>query len=76
MKDELSSQKDALQKKLDNTIELVSESKKFKINQINTGIDKKSKQILCVVSDILSSKLSKILVDEIIEDIINALNAR
>lgn len=54
----------------------VTESKNFKINQINAGIDKKSKQVLKVVSDILSRKLAKVLVDEIIEDIVSELNRK
>ena len=57
-------------------IEEISESKNFKINQINSGIDKKSRQVLKVVSDILSRKLAKVLVDEIIEDIISELNRK
>ena len=40
------------------------------------GIDKKSKQVLKVVSDILSRKLAKVLVDEIIEDIVSELNRK
>ena len=37
------------------------------MNQVNTGIDKRSKKILAIVSDILSEKLAKTLVDDIIE---------
>lgn len=48
----------------------------IKINQINSGIDKKSKQVLKVVSDILSRKLAKVLVNKIIEDIVKELNRK
>ncbi len=74
--DDLSSKKQELQEKIEAAIEEVSESKNFKINQINSGIDKKSKQVLKVVSDILSRKLAKVLVDEIIEDIVTELNRK
>lgn len=74
--DDLSQKKQELQAKIETAIERVSESKNFKINQINSGIDKKSKQVLKVVSDILSRKLAKILVDEIIEDIVSELNRK
>ena len=65
-----------MRKKIESTIEDVSESKNFKINQINSAVDKKSKQILRVVTDILSKKLSKFLVDEIVEEIIAAINGK
>lgn len=74
--DDLSQKKQDLQEKIEAAIEEVSESKNFKINQINSGIDKKSKQVLKVVSDILSRKLAKVLVDEIIEDIVSELNRK
>lgn len=74
--DNLLQKKQELQEKMETTIEKVSESKNFKINQINSGIDKKSKQVLKVVSDILSRKLAKVLVDEIIEDIVSELNRK
>ena len=74
--DELTPRKKELQEKIEAAIEEVSESKNFKINQINSGIDKKSKQVLKVVSDILSRKLAKVLVDEIIEDIVTELNRK
>lgn len=74
--DDLTKRKDELQEKIETTIEEVSQSKNFKINQINSGIDKKSKQVLKVVSDILSKKLAKVLVDEIIEEIISELNRK
>lgn len=74
--EDLTSKKKELQEKIEAAIEEVSESKNFKINQINSGIDKKSKQVLKVVSDILSRKLAKVLVDEIIEDIVKELNRK
>jgi molecular chaperone HtpG len=74
--DDLSLKKKELQEKIETAIEEVTESKNFKINQINSGIDKKSKQVLKVVSDILSRKLAKVLVDEIIEDIVSELNRK
>lgn len=74
--EDLTSKKKELQEKIEAVIEEVSESKNFKINQINSGIDKKSKQVLKVVSDILSRKLAKVLVDEIIEDIVKELNRK
>lgn len=74
--DDLSVKKKELQEKVETAIEEVTESKNFKINQINSGIDKKSKQVLKVVSDILSRKLAKVLVDEIIEDIVSELNRK
>ena len=76
VKPELKDTKDDLRKKIESTIEDVSESKNFKINQINSAVDKKSKQILRVVTDILSQKLSKFLVDEIVEEIIAAINGK
>lgn len=74
--DDFIPKKQKLQEKIKATIEEVSESKNFKINQINSGIDKKSKQVLRVVSDILSRKLAKVLVDEIIDEIISELNRK
>ena len=74
--EDLTSKKKELQEKIEAAIEEVSESKNFKINQINSGIDKKSKQVLKVVSDILSRKLAKALVDEIIQDIVTELNRK
>ena len=74
--EDLTSKKKEIQEKIEAAIEEVSESKNFKINQINSGIDKKSKQVLKVVSDILSRKLAKVLVDEIIEDIVKELNRK
>ena len=76
VKPDLQLQKDDLQKEISDKIGEVSESNNYKINQINSGIDKKSKKILAIVSDILSQKLSKPLVDEIIEEIIRTLNRK
>ena len=76
VKPEIMTQKEELLSKIETTIKEVSESKNFKINQINSAVDKKSKQILRTVTDILSKKLSKFLVDEIIEEIINAINGK
>lgn len=69
-------QKEQLTRQIEITVEEVSESKKYKLNQVNSGIDKKSKKILSVVTDILSKKLSKFLVDDIIEEIIKELNGK
>lgn len=76
VKDEYALQKGELRQKIEEVIEQVSESRNYKINKINSGIDKKSKQVLKTVSDILSKKLSKFLVDEIIEEIITELNRK
>lgn len=73
---DLSRKKKELQDKIGTAITEINESKNFKINQINSGIDKKSRQVLKVVSDILSRKLSKALVDEILEDIVSELNKK
>lgn len=76
VKPEQKETKDILQKKIGETITEVSESKNYKINQISSAVDKKSKQILRIVTDILSKKLSKFLVDEILEEIIAAINGK
>ena len=65
-----------LRKRIATTADAVAASKKYKLNEVNSGIDKKSKKVLAIVSDILSTKLSKFLVDEIIEEIINKLNGK
>lgn len=75
-KEEIFPQKVDLASKIEQTIEQVSISKNYKINQVNSGIDKKSKHVLKVVANVLSNKLSKFLVDEIIEEIINELNRK
>lgn len=65
-----------LQGQVSKAIVEVSGSSKYKFNEINSGIDKKSKKILAIVSNILSKKLSKFLVDEIIDEIIKELNGK
>lgn len=74
MREDLQKKKEELQRLTEETIEEVSESNNYKINKINSGVDRKSKKILAVISDILSEKLSKFLVDEILDEIIQALN--
>lgn len=76
VRDDFKAKKKELQKQLTDTKETVSESGNYKMNRINSGIDKKSKRILATVSDILSEKLSKPLVDEIIDEIIKVLNKK
>lgn len=71
-----SEQKDILRRQIETTVAEVTESKKYKLNKVNSAIDKKSKKILSVVSDILSKKLSKFLVDDIIDEIIKELNGK
>lgn len=74
MREDLIQRKEELQKLTEDTIEEVSESNNYKINKINSGVDRKSKKMLAVISDILSEKLSKFLVDEILDEIVQALN--
>ncbi len=74
IREDLAAKKDDLIKTIEETVEVVSDSNNYKINKINTGIDRKSKKILEVVSDILSKNLSKFLVDEILEEIVSVLN--
>lgn len=69
-------QKEILKRQIESTVEGVCESKKYKLDKVNSGVDKKSKKILSIVSDILSTKLSKFLVDEIIDEIIKELNGK
>lgn len=76
VKDEYSPKKEELRKKLEETVEQVVSSNNYKINKISSGVDKKSKNVLKIVSDILSKKLSKFLVDEIISEIIAELNGK
>ena len=76
VRDELRPQKEELQQQLAQAIEEVTGSSNYKINQVNTGIDKRSKKILAIVSDILSEKLAKPLVDDIIEEIVTVLNGK
>jgi len=74
--DALKNEIEELNNKIEKTIEAVEASTNFKINNINSGIDRKSKKILGIVSDVLSNKLSKFLVDEILDEIIDTLNKR
>lgn len=76
VRDDLKDKKEKLQQQLQQTIEEVDDSNNYKINQVNSGIDKRSKKILVVVSDILSEKLAKPLVDDIIEEIVSVLNRK
>ena len=46
------------------------------MNQVNSGVDRKSRRILEIVSDVLSKKLAKPLVDDIIEEIVTVLNGK
>lgn len=74
VRDDLSDKEEELIKIMEDTVEEISNSNNYKINRINSSIDRKSKKILGVVSDILSEKLSKFLVDEILDEIVNTLN--
>lgn len=76
VKDEFKPQKEKLQKKLEETIETVTGSSNYKLNQVNTSFGNHSKKVLIVVSEILSQKLAKALVDDIIEEIIAVLNRK
>ena len=76
VREELKEKKKEVEDLLARTIDEVDKSKNYKINQVNSGIDKKSKKILAIVSDILSEKLSKALVDDIIEEIVAVLNGK
>lgn len=76
VRDDLKGKKEELQKQLEDAIEMVTDSRNYKINQVNSGIDKKSKKILAIISDILSEKLAKSLVDDIIEEIVAVLNRK
>jgi hypothetical protein len=74
--DDLQGEKERLQHAIEEVLEDASSSSNYKINRIKAGMDRKSKKMLEVVSDILSLKLSKFLVDEILEEIIEALNRK
>lgn len=76
VRDDLKEKKIKLEKQLAKTIETVENSNNYKVNQVNTGIDKRSKKILAIVTDILSEKLAKQLVDDIIEEIVAVLNGK
>lgn len=76
IRDDLTDVKEELSSTIDETKEIIVNSDNYKINRINSGIDRKSKKILAIVSDILSEKLAKFLVDEIIDEIVNKLNKK
>lgn len=76
IRDELIEKKAKLIERINDTAEQVSTSSNYKINKINSGVDRKSKKMLAIISDILSTKLSKFLVDEIIEEIVEELNGK
>lgn len=76
IREDLKPRQTELQQKLAQTIEEVKASANYKINRVHTGIDRKSKRVLATVSDILSKKLSKELVDQILEEIIATLNGK
>lgn len=76
IRDDLKDKKEELIQKISETVDEVTNSTNYKINRINSGVDRKSKKMLAVISDILSEKLSKFLVDEIIEEIVDALNRK
>ena len=68
--------KEELAAKLAETQENVKVSKNYKINQVSSNLDRKSKKVLEIISNILSRKLSKFLVDEIMEEIIEAFERK
>ena len=76
VRDDLREKKEELLQTINETADQVSSSNNYKINRINSGVDRKSKKMLAIISDILSEKLSKFLVDEIIEQIVEALNGK
>lgn len=75
-REEITTKKAEVLNKIQEVKEAVEDSSNFKINRISAGIDNKSKNVLKIVSDILSLKLSKFLVDEILEEIIEKLNKK
>lgn len=74
--EDLQGEKERLQHAIEEALEDASSSSNYKINRIKAGMDRKSKKMLEIVSDILSLKLSKFLVDEILEEIIEAINRK
>ena len=62
--------------KLTETQESVEVSRNYKINQVSSNLDRKSKKVLEIISNILSMKLSKFLVDEIMAEIIDAFERK
>ncbi len=76
IRDDLVEKKEELIERIHVTTEQVSASSNYKINKIRSSVGRKNKRILAIISDILSTKLSKFLVDEIIEEIVEALNGK
>ncbi len=68
--------KKVLSQKLEETQESVEASRNYKINQVSSSLDRKSKKVLEIISNILSLKLSKFLVDEIMAEIIEAFERK
>lgn len=62
--------------KLTETQGKVEVSRNYKINQVSSSLDRKSKKVLEIISNILSMKLSKFLVDEIMAEIIEAFERK
>lgn len=62
--------------KLAEVQESVDKSRNYKINQVSSNLDRKSKKVLGIISDILSKKLSKFLVDDIMAEIIEAFERK
>ncbi len=73
---DLQEKKEELLQAINETAEEVTSSNNYKINKINSGVDRKSKKMLAIISDILSERLSKFMVDEIIDQIVEALNGK
>lgn len=74
VRQDLEEKKKELTQAIEKTAEEVVDSKNYKLNRVNSAVDRKSRKILNIVSDILSKKLSKFLVDEILEEIVEILN--
>ena len=68
--------KKALMQQLSEVQGSVDTSRNYKINQVSSKLDRKSKKVLGIVSDILSKMLSKFLVDDIMAEIIEALERK
>lgn len=68
--------KNELIQKITATQAKVATSNNYKINQVNSSLDRKSRKVIETISNILSKKLSKILVDEIMDEIIAALERK
>lgn len=76
VREDLKEKKEELLQAINETTDQVTNSNNYKINRINTGIDRKSKKMLAIISDILSERLAKFMVDEIIDEIVEALNGK